>query len=78
MRSDSKAEFICGQLSNSCKADKAALDTCDRATSAAENTTPAGSGAQADAFNAAFGIHTVSTHFLCVPAVFFFGPADKS
>ncbi|XP_006459399.1 hypothetical protein AGABI2DRAFT_191384 [Agaricus bisporus var. bisporus H97] len=52
------AQFICGQLSSSCKADKAAQDTCDRATSAATNTTPAGSGAQADAFNAAFGIQT--------------------
>lgn len=56
---DSVAEFICDQLTNSCKADQAAKDTCAQATAAANSATPAGSGAQADAFNAVFGRRTV-------------------
>ena len=52
---------MCDQLTNSCKADQTAKDTCARAATAASNTSPKGSGAQADAFNAAFGIQTVRT-----------------
>jgi hypothetical protein len=44
---------------NSCKADDAAKATCAKATDAA-NQQPAKTGAQADAFNAAFNIKTVS------------------
>ncbi|PPQ67480.1 hypothetical protein CVT25_006021, partial [Psilocybe cyanescens] len=51
------AEFICDTLTNTCKANQAAKDVCAQAQTtalaAASNT-----GAQADAFNAAFGITT--------------------
>lgn len=51
------SEFICDTLTNSCKANQAAKDICTTATNAA-NAAPAKTGAQADAFNAAFGITT--------------------
>lgn len=50
-------EFICDELTNSCDADAAAKDLCEQATAAASAATK-GSGAQADAFNAVFGIQT--------------------
>ena len=49
--------FICGQLQSACKANAAAISTCQTATTAA-NAAAAGTGAQADAFNAAFGVQT--------------------
>ncbi|OCH86068.1 hypothetical protein OBBRIDRAFT_856430 [Obba rivulosa] len=54
---DTITQFICGQLASSCKADQTAQNTCAAATSAAD-AQPAGTGAQADAFNAVFGIKT--------------------
>ncbi|KAH9917084.1 uncharacterized protein B0H18DRAFT_958529 [Fomitopsis serialis] len=50
--------FICNTLTNSCGADQTAKDTCQTAASAATAATPALSGAQADAFNAVFGVQT--------------------
>jgi hypothetical protein len=44
-------------LTNSCKADQTAKDTCKKAQDAA-NAQPPKQGGQADAFNAAFGIKT--------------------
>ncbi|KAH8099928.1 hypothetical protein BXZ70DRAFT_1008447 [Cristinia sonorae] len=58
-------QSICDQLTNSCKADQTAKDTCAKATAAA-SAAAAGTGAQADAFNAAFGI---TTDFANVAAV---------
>lgn len=52
-------EFICDTLTNSCGADATAKATCAKGQAAALAATK-GSGAQADAFNAAFGINTVS------------------
>lgn len=52
------SEFICNTLTNTCGADQTAKNTCATATSAAAAVTP-GTGAQADAFNAVFGINTV-------------------
>lgn len=49
--------FMCDQLVNSCGADQTARDTCARATTAA-SAAAAKTGAQADAFNAVFGITT--------------------
>ncbi|TFK40388.1 hypothetical protein BDQ12DRAFT_664848 [Crucibulum laeve] len=54
-------QFICDTLTNSCKANQAAKDICATASAAATGT-----GAQADAFNAAFGI---STQFVNVASV---------
>ncbi|TFY51623.1 hypothetical protein EVG20_g10917 [Dentipellis fragilis] len=51
------SQFICDQLTNKCKADQTAKDTCQTATAAADAQTK-GTGAQADAFNAAFGVQT--------------------
>ncbi|EMD33508.1 hypothetical protein CERSUDRAFT_118084 [Gelatoporia subvermispora B] len=51
------SQFICGQLSSACGADQTAQTTCATASAAAD-AQPAGTGAQADAFNAAFGITT--------------------
>ncbi|KAL1744383.1 hypothetical protein HDZ31DRAFT_38732 [Schizophyllum fasciatum] len=51
------SQFVCDQLTNSCKANQAAKDLCQTARSAADGKT-AKTGAQADAFNAAFGITT--------------------
>ncbi|KAI0833338.1 hypothetical protein BC628DRAFT_1335111 [Trametes gibbosa] len=50
-------QFICDQLTNSCGADQTAKDTCQSARAAADTKT-AKTGAQADAFNAVFGITT--------------------
>ncbi|PFH53001.1 hypothetical protein AMATHDRAFT_1726 [Amanita thiersii Skay4041] len=50
-------EFICDTLTNSCKSDQTAKDTCAKARAAA-SAAQKGTGAQADAFNAAFGIQT--------------------
>ncbi|KAL5504197.1 hypothetical protein ACEPAH_8271 [Sanghuangporus vaninii] len=58
-------QFICDTLTNSCGADQTAKDTCASAQTAAEAAT-AKTGAQADAFNAAFGI---TTDFASVAAV---------
>ncbi|GLB40387.1 hypothetical protein LshimejAT787_0802580 [Lyophyllum shimeji] len=58
-------QFICDTLTNSCGADQTAKDTCTNAKAAAA-AAPAGTGAQADAFNAAFGI---KTNFAAVAAV---------
>lgn len=51
------SKFICDTLVNSCKADQTALTTCAAAQAAADKKPPK-TGAQADAFNAAFGITT--------------------
>ncbi|KAI5118476.1 hypothetical protein M0805_003737 [Coniferiporia weirii] len=50
-------DFICQQLQSKCKANAAALSDCQAGTTAA-NAAAKGTGAQADAFNAAFGIKT--------------------
>ena len=50
-------QFICDTLTNSCGADATAKATCASATTAADGQT-AKTGAQADAFNAVFGITT--------------------
>lgn len=50
-------QFICDQLSNKCQADQTAKNTCAQAQAAADAQT-AKTGAQADAFNAVFGIIT--------------------
>ncbi|EIN12770.1 hypothetical protein PUNSTDRAFT_37915, partial [Punctularia strigosozonata HHB-11173 SS5] len=50
-------QFICDTLTNSCKADQTAKDTCAKAKAAADTVT-AKTGGQADAFNAVFGITT--------------------
>ena len=50
-------QFICDTLTNSCGADATAKATCATAKAAAD-TKAAKTGAQADAFNAAFGITT--------------------
>jgi hypothetical protein len=51
------SEFICGQLASACEANQAAQNLCTAATNAASSAPPG--GAQADAFNAVFGITTV-------------------
>lgn len=51
------SQFICDTLTNKCKADQTAKDTCAKAQAAA-NAQPPKTGAQADAFNAVFGITT--------------------
>ncbi|KIP05829.1 hypothetical protein PHLGIDRAFT_36220 [Phlebiopsis gigantea 11061_1 CR5-6] len=58
-------QFICDTLTNSCKADATAKATCQSARTAADTKT-AKTGAQADAFNAVFGI---TTNFAAVSAV---------
>ncbi|KAI9057273.1 hypothetical protein FKP32DRAFT_1584187 [Trametes sanguinea] len=58
-------EFICDTLTNSCGADATAKATCASAKAAADTKT-AKTGAQADAFNAVFGI---VTQFSSVEAV---------
>lgn len=57
--------FICNTLTNTCGADATAKTTCATATTAANAATPL-TGAQADAFNAVFGI---KTDFAAVPSV---------
>ncbi|KAF9267790.1 hypothetical protein L218DRAFT_854619 [Marasmius fiardii PR-910] len=59
------SQFICDTLTNSCGADQTAKDTCKKATTAA-NGAAAKTGAQADAFNAAFG---KKTNFAAVQAI---------
>lgn len=51
---------ICDQLVNTCDANQAALDLCETAKAAA-SAAEVKTGAQADAFNAVFGIDTVSS-----------------
>jgi hypothetical protein len=51
-------EFICDTLTNSCGADQTAKNTCAQGRAAA-SAASRGTGAQADAFNSAFGIQTV-------------------
>lgn len=58
-------QFVCDTLTNSCKANQAAKDTCKTAQTAAA-AAAAGTGAQADAFNSLFG---VQTQFVNVAAV---------
>jgi hypothetical protein len=58
-------QFICDALVNTCKADQTAKNTCATAKTAADSKT-AKTGAQADAFNAVFGI---KTDFSAVPEV---------
>lgn len=58
-------QFVCDTLTNSCKANQAAKDTCKTAQTAAA-AAAAGTGAQADAFNSVFG---VQTQFVNVAAV---------
>lgn len=48
---------MCDTLVNTCGADATAKATCATATTAADGQTPK-TGAQADAFNAVFGIKT--------------------
>lgn len=50
-------QFMCDTLVNSCGADQTAKDTCAAARIATDAATK-GTGAQADAFNGAFGIKT--------------------
>jgi len=50
-------QFMCDTLTNVCGADQTAKNTCAIAKAAAA-AAPGGTGAQADAFNAAFGIKT--------------------
>lgn len=56
---------MCDQLVNSCGADATAKATCASAAAAADTAT-AKTGAQADKFNAVFGIQT---NFAAVPVV---------
>ncbi|ESK94609.1 hypothetical protein Moror_14333 [Moniliophthora roreri MCA 2997] len=49
--------FICDTLTNKCNANQAAKDLCQQASAAADAAPPK-TGAQADAFNAVFGIQT--------------------
>ncbi|KAF9468058.1 hypothetical protein BDZ94DRAFT_1247081 [Collybia nuda] len=58
-------QFICDTLVNSCGADITARATCATAKTAAASAA-AGTGAQADAFNAVFGI---STNFASIASV---------
>jgi hypothetical protein len=58
-------QFMCDNLVNSCKADATAQATCVTATNAAAAALP-GTGGQADAFNAVFGIQT---NFAAIPVV---------
>jgi len=51
------SQFICDTLTNSCDADQTAKNSCTAAKTAADAQPPK-TGAQADAFNAAFGIQT--------------------
>ena len=53
-------QFICDTLTNSCGADDTAKATCQSAIAASKQA-EAKTGGQADAFNAVFGISTVSS-----------------
>lgn len=61
-------EFICDSLTNTCKANQAAKNLCTTAQAAASSA-KAGTGAQADAFNSAFGIQTVSLRESSTPTL---------
>ncbi|KAF8896338.1 hypothetical protein BD779DRAFT_577336 [Infundibulicybe gibba] len=67
-------QFICDALTNSCGANQAAKNTCATAQTAA-SAAAANTGAQADAFNAAFGIRT---NFAAVQVVNEGTPANPS
>ena len=54
------SQFICDTLTNSCGADDTAKATCQSAIAASKQA-EAKTGGQADAFNAVFGISTVSS-----------------
>ncbi|EJD04998.1 uncharacterized protein FOMMEDRAFT_166709 [Fomitiporia mediterranea MF3/22] len=54
---DTTANFICQQVQTSCKGNSAAVSQCKSAVTAADKAAK-GTGAQADAFNAAFGQKT--------------------
>ncbi|KAF4613479.1 hypothetical protein D9613_007807 [Agrocybe pediades] len=58
-------QFICDTLTNTCKADATAKATCQTARAAA-SAAAKGTGAQADAFNKAFGL---STNFASVTQI---------
>ncbi|EKM58301.1 uncharacterized protein PHACADRAFT_252512 [Phanerochaete carnosa HHB-10118-sp] len=58
-------QFMCDNLVNTCGADATAQATCATAKAAAD-TEPAPTGAQADAFNAVFGI---TTNFAAITAL---------
>lgn len=71
------SEFICDTLTNSCKANQTAKDVCAKAQTAAL-AAASKTGAQADAFNAVFGITTVNK-FPCPSNLFLmaiFEPLD--
>ncbi|KAF9038115.1 hypothetical protein BJ165DRAFT_422639 [Panaeolus papilionaceus] len=59
------ANAMCDRVGDSCRADATAIATCDRAKAAAASS-PNGTGAAADAFNAVFGI---TTNFASVQAL---------
>ncbi|KAJ8455497.1 hypothetical protein ONZ45_g18929 [Pleurotus djamor] len=59
------ARAICNALSGSCRADQTAINNCNTASSAA-SAAASNTGAQADAFNAAFGL---STNFAAIQPV---------
>ncbi|KAL5498255.1 hypothetical protein ACEPAH_2395 [Sanghuangporus vaninii] len=71
---DTIANFICQQLQSSCKANSDAVNLCNSAVSAADKAAT-GTGAQADAFNAAFG---AKTNFAAVAQVNSNGQAVNS
>lgn len=52
------SEFICDRVNSGCGADNTAKATCTKAQAAAASAAR-GTGAQADLFNAVFGINTV-------------------
>ncbi|KAI0714325.1 hypothetical protein C8T65DRAFT_573597 [Cerioporus squamosus] len=58
-------QFICDTLTNSCGADATAKATCQKARAAADTAAPK-TGAQADLFNAAFGITTTFSQVAAV------------
>ncbi|KAF4596583.1 hypothetical protein EYR38_007970 [Pleurotus pulmonarius] len=62
---DTVTRTLCNQLINACGADQVAFATCAAARAAA-SAAPSRTGAQADAFNAVFGL---STNFVLVQAL---------
>lgn len=71
---DTISSFICQQLQDKCQAPPSAVSTCQSASSAADKV-PVGTGAQADAFNAAFG---QKTNFASVSVVNSAGQTQSS
>lgn len=65
---------VCDILANKCKAPQATLDACAQGQAAA-SAAPAGTGAAADAFNAALGI---TTDFTNIPAAPGGGPGSAA